>query len=435
MSVDKRYAIGWLVVLALLAPPVTRATNGMFLTGYGAETLGRAGANLAISDRSLALNFNPAGIAQLQGNHLTASLSVLAPSLEFQNMINRPIQGEDRYFPLPAVAYVRGGKETRWTWGVGMLAQGGMGATFNDQNTFFGTRDGTYSEVRFMTLSPTLAYSISEDAAVGVTLNIGYADASFKFYEDTSFFNPMAPEMSFFGVNMKRAKGLQTNVRVGWWWRAHPRVSFGAIYQTKTDSNYTGGDMWVNFSNHPMLGQRVHYESEIDGFTFAAQAGVGTAIRVSEKWIVALDVKRYFWDNAINTITVTAKNPDVQGASPVIQLPFVFDWKDQWVYAIGADYRATDRLTLRAGFNYGENPVPDQTLNPLFPATVESHLAVGASWLSGSHTYQFALQRAFKKDVTNNNPNPMVNPFGPGSRVAHEQWTASFSVSWAWARH
>ena len=29
----------------------------------------------------------------------------------------------------------------------------------------------------------------------------------------------------------------------------------------------------------------------------------------------------------------------------------------------------------------------------------------------------------------------MVNPFGPGTRVDHSQWTVVFGVSWAKARH
>ena len=49
-------------------------------------------------------------------------------------------------------------------------------------------------------------------------------------------------------------------------------------------------------------------------------------------------------------------------------------------------------------------------------------------------TYEFAIEHAFNNSQTNNNPDPMVNPFGPGSRVDHSQWTVSFGVSWAWAR-
>lgn len=422
-----------LAVLALVSAVPALATNGMYLIGYGPETIGRGGANLAIADRSLALNFNPAGITQLQGNHLAASLSILAPRLEYENMANSTIEGEDAYFPLPTLTYVRGGKDTPWSWGVGMVAQGGMGATFENQRTFFGTVDETTSEVSFATLTPTVAYAISEDQAVGATVNVGWGQASFSFYPHTSFFNAQMPAMSFAGMDLDTAQGLQTNVRVGWWWRPTPQVAVGAVYQTETDSDFSDGDLTVNYANFPGLGRKVVYSADVDGFTFAAQAGAGIAVRPSDRWTVAFDLKRNFWDHAMSTITVTGKDPDVAGAPPVT-VPFVFDWKDQWVYALGADYRVSDTLTVRGGFNYGENPVPSNTLNPLFPATTEKHLTVGASWLRNATLWEFAVEHAFENEQTNDNPNPMVNPFGPGATVRHAQWTVSFGASWAWAR-
>ena len=419
-----------LLPAAFLITTPARATNGMYLVGYGAETTGRAGANLAVSDRSLALNFNPAGLSQLQGQHWTANLSLLAPSLKFQNGLNGSTDAEDRIFPLPAFAYVRSGRETPWSWGVGFVGQGGMGATFKNLNTPFGTKDETFSEVRFATLSPAVSYAFSDDFSLGAAVNIGYADASFRFFPRTSFFNAQSPANSFFGIDLSRAKGLQTSLRGGLWWRPDPRFAVGAIYQTRTHSTFDNGDMTVSFTNHPLLGRKVSYTAEVDGFTFASQAGIGFAWRPSSPWVVALDVKRYFWDSAIDTIKVKAKDPSVQGAPSTLELPFVFNWKDQWVYALGADYRLTDRLTLRAGYNYGTNPVPAATLTPLFPATVERHLTAGFGWLSGNKTYDFAIERAFNKRLTNNNLDPQVNPFGPGARVDHSQWTVSLGVSW-----
>jgi long-chain fatty acid transport protein len=429
----RKLVLAALLVPALLAaaPAPAAATNGMYLVGYGAETTGRAGANLAISDRSLALNFNPAGLTQLQGRHYTANLSVLAPSLDFANGLNAKTDAESRYFPLPAFAYVRGAaKDSPWAWGVGFLAQGGMGATFRNLNTPFGTRDETFSEVRFATLTPTVAYALSDDASLGASLNLGYADASFRFFPHTSFFNTQDPANSFFGVDLKRAGGIQTSLRLGGWWRVNPQLSLGAIYQTKTRSRFENGDMTVNFAAHPLLQREVDYKADVEGFTFASQAGLGLAWRPSEPWVVALDVKRYFWDGAIDTVRVKAHDPSVQGAPPTLELPFVFNWQDQWVYALGADYRLTDQLTLRAGYNYGTNPVPNATLTPLFPATVERHATVGFGWLAGNRTWDFALERAFNNRVVNDNPDPQVNPFGPGARVDHSQWTVSFGVSW-----
>lgn len=426
-----------LAVTALVAlPGAALATNGMYLVGYGPETVARGGANLAISDRTLALNFNPAGISQLQGNHFSASVSLLAPSLEFSNMVNRPIDAEDSLFPLPALAYIRAGNDTPWSWGVGLVAQGGMGAEFRNVNTFFGTVDETFSEVSYVTVTPTVAYAINDDMAVGATANLGWANAEFRFFPNTSFFNVQDPANSFFGVDMTDpAGGLQTSLRLGWWWRPRPRWSVGAVYQTKTDSTFDGGELAVNFENHPFLGRRVSYtDTEIDGFTFAAQAGVGIAYRPDDRWVLALDLKRYFWDSAIDTIVVTARDPDVAGAPPEVVLPFVFDWQDQWVVAVGGDYRWSDRLTLRAGYNYGENPVPDVTLTPLFPATTEHHATFGFSWLAGNRLWELGVERAFESEQSNDNLDPRVNPFGPGATVAHQQWTLSFGVSWAWDR-
>lgn len=423
-----------LVVAALtlaLAPPAD-ATNGMYLTAYGSEALGRGGVNLAISDRVLAINSNPAGISQLQGNHLTVNLSTLLPSLDMENLVNPAFDAEDRVFPLPAVAYVRGGE--RWSWGLGFLAQGGMGATFERQQTFFGTVDETFSEVRWMTVSPTLSYAFNEDMSIGATFNLGYADASFRFFPNTSFFNMADPPNSFFGVNLKQAGGLQTNLRLGWWWRPRPGISVGAIYQTETESEFEDGEMWVDFRGNPLLGRKVKYSADVEGFTFAAQAGIGFAVRVGARWVVAFDIKRYFWDDAIDTIQVVATEPEVGGAPPELRLPFVFNWKDQWIFAAGTDYRASDRLTLRWGYNFGENPVPDDTLTALFPATTEHHLSAGASWLKGQTTWEFAIEHAFENDVVNNNFDPRVNPFGPGIAVGHSQWTLSFGISRAWSR-
>ena len=57
--------------------------------------------------------------------------------------------------------------------------------------------------------------------------------------------------MSFFGIDMDPAGGLQTNFRLGYWWRFHPKVSLGLTYQTETNSNFEDGDMTVNFTESP----------------------------------------------------------------------------------------------------------------------------------------------------------------------------------------
>ena len=43
-------------------------------------------------------------------------------------------------------------------------------------------------------------------------------------------------------------------------------------------------------------------------------------------------------------------------------------------------WKANEQLTLRAGLNLADNPIPDAFVNPLFPATVKSHVTLGLGY-------------------------------------------------------
>lgn len=423
------------VSLMLAASTPALATNGMYLAGYGSEAAGRAGTNLAIADRALGLQANPAGIAQLQGQHFSVDLQMLAPSLTYNgDPFGNDIDAKSTLFNMPSLSYVRGSKGSPWTFGLGLISQGGMGATFNGYSTPFGTKDGTYSEVRFLTATPTVAYALNEDFALGVSLNAGYSDVAFRFYPGTSYYNDMgtpldpSDDIGFFGLNMsKRARAFNYSGRVGAMWTATPQIQVGAIYQTKTQGDYKDGTLTMNQSAIG-LGP-VKYDAEVEGFTWPEQYGAGLQLRPADRWVLAGDVRRFMWSDAIKQIDVKGTNPDKASPQTAPVVPFVFDWKDAWTYSVGAEFRATPALTLRGGYNYGQNPVPAFTLNPLFPAITEQHATVGAGYTWGGNTLNFAGERAFSASVTNRNVDQNVNPFGPGATVEHSQWTFSIGFS------
>ena len=83
---------------------------------------------------------------------------------------------------------------------------------------------------------------------------------------------------------------------------------------------------------------------------------------------------------------------------------------------------------LRAGINYADNPVPDDTLNPLFPATITTHYTLGLGWnMGGGHALAGSIAIAPK--VTRTNP----NMFGPGmaGTVSHRQNTLRISYNYS----
>jgi long-chain fatty acid transport protein len=365
---------------------------------------------------------------------------MLAPKLEYGgDPFGNQIDGKSTIFNMPSLSYARGDKRSPWTWGFALISQGGMGATFEGYSTPFGGKDGTFSEVRYLTATPTVAYAFNEDVAIGVSANAGYSDVKFRFYPNTSFYSdagtPLDPtdDIGFFGADLSdRAKAYNYSTRVGLMWSVAPQLQIGAVYQSRTQGKYENGTLSLNQSAIG-LGQ-VKYDAVVEGFTWPEQYGAGIQVRPADRWMLAADARRFLWSGAMSRIDVKGTNPDK--ASPITAplMPFVFDWKDAWAFSVGGEFRATDAVILRGGVNLGDNPVPDATLNPLFPAITSQHATIGLGYTRSANTFNLALERALNASQTNRNTNPNVNPFGPGATVDHSQWTLSLGFSRAFSR-
>jgi long-chain fatty acid transport protein len=104
-------------------------------------------------------------------------------------------------------------------------------------------------------------------------------------------------------------------------------------------------------------------------------------------------------------------------------ITFFQDWDDQTVFSIGGAYQATDALVLRAGANISSNPIPDEFVNPLFPAIVEKHFTAGFGYaFDQANDLNFSLTYAPDVTVTNSNT---------GVEISHSQlnWQMMYSYS------
>lgn len=96
------------------------------------------------------------------------------------------------------------------------------------------------------------------------------------------------------------------------------------------------------------------------------------------------------------------------------------NWKDQTVTSLGVAYGLTADMTLRAGVNLADNPIPDAYVNPLFPATEKQHYTLGLGYrFTTSSELNVALTLAPESKVTN----------GQGVVVTHKQTNAQLMYS------
>jgi long-chain fatty acid transport protein len=77
-------------------------------------------------------------------------------------------------------------------------------------------------------------------------------------------------------------------------------------------------------------------------------------------------------------------------------------WQSIFAVATGASYELTDRVTLRGGYLFNQNPIPaPKTLfNMQLPGIIEHHLSLGASLRLNDHiTFTAAWTHGFRNSI------------------------------------
>jgi long-chain fatty acid transport protein len=279
-----------------------------------------------------------------------------------------------------------------------------------------------------MRLNPILAYRVSDELTLGATVMVGFSQMKFSFFPETYFpgmDGTPGTQDDFAGMKVRDLTSFGAAGRIGAQYKLGPQVRIGATYTTKTTLKLDDGTATLNFGM-----AKAKYDAKMADFTWPQEAEFGVAYLPVPGLTLAADVKWINWADAIDTPVLKISAPDLPGVPPAIEVPFSMKWKDQWVYAIGAEYAINPVHTVRVGYNFGKNPVPDANLNPLFPAIVEQHVTFGYGMNHGKWSFDLAYEHAFEKTQKNTNTNQMVNPFGPALEVSHSQNTISASATY-----
>ena len=209
--------------------------------------------------------------------------------------------------------------------------------------------------------------------------------------------------------------------KIGLVYKLSKRLTVGATYHSKVELDKFDGrtkvDMAVSGDTGFLGGGglsgsyadavfNLRGDIVIKDFSWPAMFAGGVAFRPSERWFLTADIKRIKWSDAMESFTMQFRadkdpaNGDFAGLTLKATMPQ--DWDDQTVLHAGAAWRATDKLTLRAGVNLADNPVPDSKVLYIFPAIVENHYMGGLGYaFNDRQSVDFALSYAPEVTVTN----------------------------------
>jgi long-chain fatty acid transport protein len=361
--------------IAALACPAL-ATNGMRMIGFSPTQNAMGGTGVGATLDSGAVLTNPAGITEL-GHRFDASLTWFKPTVDYTATGAGPGVADDGVkkssdrggSPIPNLGYVLPINKDLF-FGLGAFGVGGMGVDYAPGGIYQGNPAGdrgTLTSYMNLRIAPALAYKVNELFSVGLALNASVAQME---YDVAGGFTQQPHDTATsFGY------GATLGVKI----TPMKDLTFGLAYETKSDFQ----DFEFTIPAHTASdGQGGTYPAPggVDKLAFdqPAVASIGVAYRAMPALLLAFDVQWINWSDVMGKNMPKYTNDIAATGS----MPFNMSWDDQMVYKFGVELAATDAIKVRAGYDYGKNPLdPNRAFeNIAFPAVAESHITLGLGW-------------------------------------------------------
>jgi len=387
-----------LLICAAVSVSRSHATDGYFDYGYGIKAKGMGGAGVAFPQDSLAPASNPAGVAFLD-NRLDAGLTYFQPDRSASIGSSHFDGNGKEQFYIPEAGY-RHSLTADLSLDVAVFGNGGMNTDYGPNPGFGTTHLGV--DLSQIFVAPTVAYKLGENHAIGLSPIFAYQ--SFKAYGLEKFGLADQDHDSSYGGG----------VRIGYTGKLSDWLTVGATYQSRIFT--------TAFSEYE------HLFAEHGTFDVPENFALGLAVKPFQPLTFAVDVEEILYSevksvgNGLSQARLANGLGSDNGPG--------FGWRDVTAVKTGIAYDVNDRLTLRVGYNFCTQPIPEnQTyFNILAPAVVQHHFTAGLTYRIGERwELSVFYAHAFEQTVHGSG-----NAFGPTSNadLTMSQNTGGLAIGW-----
>jgi long-chain fatty acid transport protein len=447
---NRSWIAATLVAMGLALPGVAFATDGYFSHGYGMKAKGMGGASTAVAQDPFGGANNPATMAFV-GNQFAIGVDWFSPHRSAQRTggaafgLDASVDSESNNFFIPefglnymvrpdlalgVTVYGNGGMNTDYPGG--QIPGASACAAFNPGQPNYNLLCGVGSlgvDLSQLIVAPTLAWKFLEGHSIGIAPLFAYqrfkAEGLQAFGGLSTTFNP-GTGANYNLTNNGYDSSTGWGVRVGYYGNLTKQIQVGASYSSKINMG--------NFDKYSGL------FAEQGGFDIPSNWSLGIAFRPTDDWLLALDYERINYSDVPSVHNPSSLILQCAGGNQATCLGGPsgagFGWQSVNVFRLGVQYRLSQQWTVRAGYNYTQNPIKPQdvTFNILAPGVVQNHLTLGTTWnWDQRNEITGAFMYAFQNSVTG--PSLFNAFFPPGAANMQEEikmYEWSLGVQWAY---
>lgn len=355
--------------------------NGMNLNGVGSRAISMGGAFVGLADDYSAVFFNPAGLTQMKEANIALFGTFLFPKGSYQfDLLGIDAKTENKVYPSGALGYFKPLSE-KVVVGIMGYIPSAIGATWKGEELKILSGGSAFkweSQIGMFTVSPVVAFKLSDMFSLGATINLNYGMLKVK-----------RPALGQYEEDLS---GFAFGATVGALFKPSDKFSFGLTFKTPMKVKVKG-DAMMEYAS--LLGLPTESELERET-TWPMWIGAGIAVKPFEKLTITADVQYTNWEE-MQTIPAEFANAGwalVFGAGSDLTLKY----EDSTQLRFGMEYQASESFAIRAGYYWDPGPGPIATQNILLPAFDLNVVTFGIGFNTGKMNIDFCFEYLMGKE-------------------------------------
>jgi len=313
--------------------------------------------------------WNSAAITTVPGFNAEASGTIIFPSsdvtatggvLALEDPYRTASIGVDTFVPAMYGTYQL---SDRFYAGIAVNSPFGL-VTKPDNSLWAGAPIALTSQVRTLDFNPTLAYKITPELSIGVGAQVEYLRV--RLNSD---------------IRSIDADSWGAGATAGILWQPYAGTSIGLGYRSAVTENLSG------MYNTPALNVGFPANGNV---TLPDEVTLSARQTVTDRLTLLGTVE---WQNQSNVGNI----PITSGYCPGGTCETLnFNYRDQWYFALGAEYAYSPSLTVRTGVNYEISPIDNGNRAIVLPDSNRLGVSVGGSYkYSDRVTFDLAYTHLF----------------------------------------
>lgn len=384
-----------LVAFCSGAAPLWAAGSGAYrLEVADANAAGKGLAFVGEANNPSAVYYNPAGLTQIVGQAVSVGATLIQPRTTYQDPSGNKTQMHDGNFVIPNLFYAY----SSGSFALGMGVMSSWGLTTEWQPDSFARYCATKSVMTNQNYLIAGAYQVSDQLSLAVGLDIDDAKVDKQKKFDQS--------LAGWSDGNVRLDGTDTafGYRIAGMFKLNERHQFGLMYRSRIRHEYEGKVKLENISP----GYQAWYGFPASSYETGIKAKVilpesiafGYSYKPNEKWTFNTDMEWMNWSvSEEEYVDYSSEADPVRRSFLDAGNPSPLDWRDALSFALGGEYKLSDRLRLRAGYYHHQTPIPAANWAASLPDSDSNGITAGFGYdITRNMTLDMAWSGLFYKE-------------------------------------